>query len=399
MLYRKNQKNGEDLSQLGFGCMRFPRKGLGIDITRAAEMVHASIERGVNYFDTAYMYPGSEDALGRILSGQWREKVNIATKMPCFFVRSASDFDKFFNEQLKRLQTDYIDYYMLHSIFDFNYYDKMRELGIDDWLQKEKDRGRIKNIGFSFHGRSDDFIKIIDAYDWGFCMIQYNYLDENYQAGVTGLKYAYAKHIPVIAMEPLRGGVLAAKLPDAAMREFHAINKERTAAGWALRWLWNQPEVTVVLSGMNNQAQTLENIAAASEAQANIMAEQELEAVKKVTRIMLANIRVNCTGCNYCLPCPANVDIPAAFSRYNEGAIAGKFEARAQYMISSGIFAASPQFASQCKKCGKCEKLCPQHIKIMRELHNAEKYLEPFWLKAAVKIARRFTRIKNNKKF
>ena len=393
MLYRKNQ-NGGDLSQLGFGCMRFPRKGVGIDIAKSAEMVHSAIEKGVNYFDTAYMYPGSEDALGRILSKEMRGKINIATKMPCFFVRSSSDFDKYFNEQLKRLQTDYIDYYMLHSIFDFNYYDKMRGLGINEWLEKEKERGRIKNTGFSYHGRSDEFIKIIDEYDWNFCMIQYNYLDENYQAGKTGLKYAHGKNIPVIAMEPLRGGTLASKMPDSALREFNNINKERTPAEWALRWLWNQPEVTVVLSGMGSQAQVSENIAAASDAQVGMMTEPELEAIKNVTQIMRSNIRVNCTGCNYCMPCPASVDIPSAFSRYNESAMVGKLEALMQYIMTAGVFAASPQFASQCVKCGKCEKLCPQHINIMRELENAAKYFEPFWVKAAVSLARRFTKIK-----
>jgi predicted aldo/keto reductase-like oxidoreductase len=394
MLYRKNQRNGEDLSQLGYGCMRFPRKGLGVDIARSAEIVHSSIERGMNYFDTAYIYPGSEDALGKILAGGWREKVNIATKMPLFLVRSTSDFDKFFTEQLKRLQTGYIDYYMLHMLTDFNYFDKLRALGIEGWLKKEKERGRIKNIGFSFHGRYDEFERIIDAYDWEFCMIQYNYLDENYQAGAAGLKYAYAKNIPVIAMEPLRGGTLAVKLPEAVMREFNAADiadKKRTPAGWALRWLWNQPEVAVVLSGMSSEEQVAENIAAACEAQVDMMTDEELQVIEKVKRIMLANIKVHCTGCNYCLPCPFGVDIPSAFSRYNEGAMVGKLNTRVSYIMTAGILSQSPQFASQCKKCGKCEPLCPQNIEIMRELDNAKKYLEPFWAKPAAKIARRFT--------
>lgn len=391
MLYRKNQRNGDDLSQLGFGCMRFPRKGMGIDISRSAEIAHAAIERGVNYFDTAYIYPGSEEALGKILAGEWRAKVKIATKMPLFLIRSTSDFDKFFAESLKRLKTDYIDYYLLHMLLDFSYYDKLRSLGIEDWLQKEKERGRIKNIGFSFHGRFDEFVKITDAYDWEFCMIQYNYLDETFQAGVAGLKYAHVKNIPVIAMEPLRGGLLAANLPETAMRAFHAVNKERTPASWALRWLWNQPEVNVVLSGMNSEAQVFENITAASESKAGMMTNEELQAIAKVTQIMLANIKVNCTGCNYCMPCPAGVDIPSAFSRYNDGAMVGKFKTSMSYIMSAGILAASPQFASQCKKCGKCEKNCPQRIEIMRELDNAAKYLEPFWVKPVSKIARMFT--------
>ena len=396
MIYRKNQKNGEELSQLGFGCMRFPRKGAGIDIAKSADIVHASIERGVNYFDTAYIYPGNEDALGKILKGEWREKVNIATKMPLFLVRSGKDFDKFFAEQLKRLRTDYIDYYLLHSLFDFDYYDKLRSIGINDWLQKEKERGRIRDIGFSFHGRSDEFMKIIDAYDWEFCMIQYNYLDENYQAGAAGLKYAYSKDIPVMIMEPLRGGTLAVNLPDAAMREFEAVETAlglngRTPAGWALRWLWNQPEVTLALVGMNSAEQAFENIAAASEASIGMMSSKELEAVRKVTQIMLGNIRIHCTSCNYCVPCPVGIDIPTVFSRYNEMGLSGKMSARLQHIASAGIMPTSPRFISQCTKCGKCEKICPQHIKIIDELANASKVLEPFWAKPLAKIARKFT--------
>jgi len=396
MIYRKNQRNGEELSQLGFGCMRFPRKGTAIDILKSADIVHASIERGVNYFDTAYIYTGSEDALGKILAGGWREKVNIATKMPLFLVRSGRDFDKFFTEQLKRLQTDYVDYYMLHCLFDFDYYDKLRSLGVDEWLQKEKERGRIRNIGFSFHGRSDEFMKIIDAYDWEFCMIQYNYLDENYQAGKAGLKYAHSKDIPVMIMEPLRGGTLAVNLPDAAMRELKAVDtaldlKNRTPAGWALRWLWNHPEVTLALVGMNSAEQAFENIAAASEAGVGMMSSDELEAVKKVTQVMHANIKVHCTSCNYCLPCPAGIDIPSVFSRYNEMGLSGKMSARVHHIASSGIMPSSPRFISQCAKCGKCEKVCPQHIKIIDELTNAAKTLEPFWAKPLAKIARKFT--------
>ena len=394
MIYRKNKKNGEELSQLGFGCMRFPRKGIGIDIAKSADIVHASIERGVNYFDTAYIYSGSEETLGKILKGGWREKINISTKMPLFLIRSVKDFDKFFDEQLNRLQTDYIDYYLLHSLFDFDYYDKLRSLGINEWLQKEKERGRICNIGFSFHGKSDEFTKIIDAHDWELCMIQYNYLDEYYQAGVAGLKYAHSKDIPVVVMEPLRGGTLAVKLPNAAMRELEAVDaalglQGRTPAGWALRWLWNQPEVTLALVGMNSAEQAFENIAAANEAEVGMMSETELEAIKKVTQIMRANILIHCTGCNYCLPCPAGIDIPSVFSRYNETGLSGKSSAYIHHIAAAGIIPKSTQFISQCDKCGKCEKVCPQHIKIIDELTNAAKVLEPRWAKMVGRIARK----------
>jgi len=391
MLYRTNQKNGDNLSQLGFGCMRFPRKGVGIDIKRSAEMVRSAIEKGVNYFDTAYVYPGSENALGEILSGGLREKVYIATKMPLFLVRSEKDFDKFFSQQLERLKTGYIDYYMLHMLTDFEYFDKLRSLGIEDWIKKEKQSGRIKNIGFSFHGRYDSFVKIIDAYDWDFCMMQYNYLDENHQAGTAGLEYANSKGLPVIIMEPLRGGILAAKLPDAAIKEFHAVNKDRTPAEWGLRWVWNHPEATVVLSGMSSEEQTEQNIKTACDAKTGDMTEEELNAIKKVDAIIKAKIKVNCTGCSYCMPCPANVDIPEAFSRYNEGVLLSRMHIIISYMMSAGVLAEKPGFASQCVKCGKCEKHCPQEIKIIETLEAARKYLEPFWVKAGAKVMRKFT--------
>ncbi|MCL2771880.1 MAG: aldo/keto reductase [Oscillospiraceae bacterium] len=391
MLYRENQRNGDKLSQLGFGCMRLPRKGVGIDISRSADMVHSAIEKGVNYFDTAYVYPGSENALGQILSGGWREKVNIATKMPLFLVRSANDFDKFFSQQLEHLKTGFIDYYLLHMLTDFEYFDKLRSLGIEDWIKKEKASGRIRNMGFSFHGRYDSFAKIIDAYDWDFCMIQYNYLDENHQAGTAGLKYANSKNLPVIIMEPLRGGKLAAGLPDEAMREFRAVNNDRTPADWGLRWVWNHPEATVVLSGMNSETQCEQNIATASEVAANSMTEEESEAVKKVTAIMKSKIKINCTGCGYCMPCPHSVDIPGTFSSYSNSYIFDRMHIITNYMMTTGVLAEKPGFASQCKKCGKCEKHCPQNIKIMDELENASKYLEPFWVKAAAKVMRRFT--------
>jgi len=391
MIYRENPKNGDKLSQLGFGCMRFPRKGPGIDVKRSADMVRSAIEKGVNYFDTAHIYPGSEAALGQILSGGWREKINIATKMPLFLVRSEKDFDKFFAQQLERLKTDYIDYYMLHMLTDFEYFDKIRSLGIEDWIKKEKNSGRIKNMGFSFHGQYNSFAKIIDAYDWDFCMIQYNYLDENHQAGTAGLKYAHSKGVPIIAMEPLRGGILVNGLPEIAKREFKSVDKERTPADWGLRWVLNCPEITVALSGMSSEEHTELNIKTASESQAGSMTGAELKAVEKVVGIMQEKIKVHCTGCGYCMPCPAGVDIPEALSRYNEGALLSRLHIITHYMMSAGVLAEKPQFSSQCIKCGKCENHCPQGIKIIEELAKARKYLEPFWVKGTAKIMRRFT--------
>jgi len=391
VIYRENQKNGDSLSQLGFGCMRLPKKGMSIDISRSAEMIHSAIEAGVNYFDTAYIYPGSENALGQILSGGWRERVNIATKMPLFLVRGEKDFEKFFAQQLLRLKTERIDYYMLHMLTDFEYFDKLRSLGIEDWIKQKKADGQIKNIGFSFHGRYDSFVEIINAYDWDFCMIQYNYLDENHQAGTAGLKYAHEKGVPVMVMEPLRGGILASGLPEPAKKEFCAIEPERTPADWGLRWVLNHPEVNVVLSGMGSLEQTKQNIQTASEAKIGGMSHEELEAISRVVGIMKANIKVECTGCGYCMPCPAGVDIPEAFSRYNEGSLLGRMHVITSYMMSSGVLSKKPAFASQCVKCGKCETHCPQGIKITDELAKAKKYLQPFWVRSAAKLMRRFT--------
>ena len=391
MLYREDQKNGGSLSQLGFGCMRFPRKGVAIDLGKSAEMVKLAIESGVNYFDTAYIYPGNEAALGQILSGGLREKVNIATKMPLFLVRSEKDFDKFFAQSLENLKTDHIDYYMLHMLTDFGYFDKVRSLGATEWMTKEKERGRAKNMGFSFHGSYASFTKIIDAYPWDFCMIQYNYLDENHQAGTAGLKYAHSKGLPVIVMEPLRGGKLASGLPEVAKREFLAVEAERTPADWALRWILNHPEVNVVLSGMGRPEELVQNIETASIAKAGAMSAEELAAVAKVAQIMRANIKTECTGCGYCMPCPAGVDIPEAFSRLNEGVLLKRFHIIKNYMMSAGVLAEKPGFASQCKKCGKCERHCPQGIKIMETLVEARKYLQPFWVKAVAALLRGFT--------
>jgi len=374
--------------------MRLPRKnaGTGIDIKRSAELVQAAIDGGVNFFDTAYVYPGSENALGQILAGgNLREKINLATKMPLFVVRSGKDFDKYFAAQTERLKTDYIDYYMLHMLTDFEYYAKARSLGAEDWIKKEKSSGRIKNIGFSFHGSYNSFVEIINAYDWDFCMIQHNYLDEYHQAGTAGLKYAHSKNLPVIIMEPLRGGKLASGLPETATNELRAADKNRTPAEWALRWLWNLPEVTVVLSGMNSAEQMSQNIQTAGDAQIGAMTREELETIGKVTGIIKKNIKVNCTGCGYCMPCPANVDIPETLSRYNESILTKRLHTITQYMMSAGVLAEKPQFASQCALCGKCEKHCPQEIKIMDELARASKYLEPFWVKSGAKIIRRFT--------
>lgn len=391
MLYRPNPKNGDMLSQLGFGCMRLPRKGVSIDLARSADLIHAAIEQGVNYFDTAYIYPGSEAALGRALAGGWRERVNLATKMPVYLIRSPADFPKFFGQQLDRLGTERIDYYLLHMLTSLEQYEGLRALGVEAWAQAEKKRGRIRSLGFSFHGSRDSFRRIVDAYPWDFCMIQYNYLDEEYQAGAAGLRYAHAKGLPVIVMEPLRGGKLAAGLPGSVLRAFRQAREDRSPADWGLRWVLNHPEVTTVLSGMNSRQQVDENIRTASDASADSLSETELAALGKAASILKAGIKVNCTGCGYCLPCPAGVDIPHCLSRYNDSMTYSRLRNRSHYMMAAGVIPAKPSYASQCRRCGRCERHCPQGIGIMDALADAAEYLEPFWMKPAARIVRRFT--------
>ena len=392
MIYRENPKNGDKLSQLGFGCMRLPRKGTSIDMAASTKMIHSAIENGVNYFDTAYIYPGSEVALGQILSGEWRKKVYIATKLPVIITRTAEDIDKYFNKQLERLNTDYIDYYLTHMLTRLADFEKIKNFGIEDWIAKQKNNGKIRNIGFSFHGTKEEFKKIVDAYDWDFCLIQFNYLDENHQAGLEGLRYAHAKGMPVMIMEPLRGGKLANGLPQKALKEFHAVDSSRSAADWGLRWVWNHPEVTLLLSGMNTQTQIDENIRLASEVNPLSLTDKDLDAYKKVYNCMRESIKVNCTSCGYCIPCPAGINIPNVFSNYNEYFMEKRMETLGQYMVSTGISPENPAYASLCKRCGKCEKHCPQNIKIMDTLQDAVKVLEPFWLKPIAKLARRFTK-------
>lgn len=386
MNYRLNPKNGDKLSALAYGCMRFPS-----DEKLAEKQVVYAIEQGVNYFDTAYIYPGSEATLGRILSKGYRDKIKLATKLPHYLVRKPADMEKLFQTQLERLQTDRIDYYMMHMLMDLKDWTRLVDFGVLAWIEEKKKNGQIINLGFSFHGGKKAFIDIIDAYDWDFCMIQYNYLDENHQAGTAGLKYAHEKGLPIIVMEPLRGGKLANGLPEQAVREFKAVKPDRSPAEWGLRWVLDHPEVTVVISGMNAEAQVDENIRMASEAKAGAFTPVEHEAIKKAVDIMRASIKVGCTGCGYCMPCPAGVDIPAAFYSYNDVAIIGRMHTIVMHMLQSGIAPKAPTFARQCKRCGKCEKHCPQEIKIMDELEQAAKAVEPAWVKPVARIAKVFT--------
>lgn len=389
MQYRKD-KRGEDLSLLGYGCMRFTTRGRSIDLDKAEQEIMAAYRAGVNYYDTAYIYPGSEVALGQILAKNGiREKVKIATKLPQYMIASRAALDKYFEEQLKRLRTDYIDYYLMHHLTDLHQWQRLKEAGILDWIRDKKETKAIHQIGFSFHGNTEMFLKILADYDWDFCQIQYNYLDEVSQAGRRGLQAAAARRIPVIIMEPLRGGRLVNALPEKAKKAIAQHPHGWSAAEWGLRWLYNQPEVTVVLSGMNSVAMVEENCRIASEAPAESWTRAEFDFIEEIKKEINAKEKVGCTGCRYCMPCPKGVDIPGAFRCWNAMFTEGKYGGRRQYIQSVGL-TKEPAFASQCVDCGKCESHCPQNLPIRELLKEADKALRPLPYKIGINVARKF---------
>lgn len=391
MQYRKDKK-GDDLSLLGYGCMRFTRKGTSIDLDKAEAEVMEAIRLGVNYFDTAYIYPGSEVALGEILArNHCREQVKIATKLPHYMMKSVEKAEKLFQEQLRRLQTDYVDYYLMHMLSDIGTWGNLKKMGIQQWIEGKLHSGQIRNIGFSYHGSSSMFKELVDAYDWDFCQIQYNYMDEFSQAGRDGLWHASEKGLPVIVMEPLRGGRLVNLLPPAAKKRFAEDPKGRTPAEMAFKWLYDQPEVTCVLSGMNSLEMVRENVKTACESLAGCLTEEDRELIEAVKKEIQHTVKVGCTGCGYCMPCPAGVDIPLAFRSYNAVYTEGKSSAKHDYRFTA--MRKTPAGASQCVGCGKCERHCPQQIPIRQELKNAARELEGLEYKAirlGVKLFRLF---------
>lgn len=375
MQYRKN-KSGEDISLLGFGCMRFTRKGGGIDLDKAEKEIRLALEGGVNYFDTAYIYPGSEAALGEIFRRiGCREKIQIATKLPHYLIKSMDGIEKTFKEELKRLQTDYIDYYLMHMLTDVETWEKLKKLGIEQWIDDKKKSGKIRHIGFSYHGHTDMFCRLVDAYDWDFTQIQYNYMDEHSQAGRRGLKYAAEKGIPVIIMEGLRGGKLVDLLPESAKKLIAGHEPKRSPAEWAFRWLYTQPEVTCVLSGMNSCEMVTENLRIADETKVGDFTEEDFALIEKVKKEIQKTVKVGCTGCGYCMPCPMGVDIPETFRCYNNYYAEGKGAAKREYMQCT-LFRKDHSNASGCIGCGKCETHCPQQIPIRKELKEAAARLE-----------------------
>ena len=389
MQYRKD-KYGESLSVLGYGCMRFSRKGAGIDIDKTEKEILEAYRAGVNYYDTAYIYPGSETALGEILARNGiRDKVNIATKLPQYMVKNRNSAEKYFAEELSRLRTDRVDYYLMHMLTDVSQWERLKGLGIIDWIEEKKASGLIRNIGFSYHGDTAKFLKILEDYDWDFCQIQYNYLDETSQAGVAGLKAAAERGIPVIIMEPLRGGKLVNLLPEGAKKAISDNARGWTPAQWGLRWLYNQPEVTVVLSGMNSLEMVRENVATASESKVGDFTQEDFALIDEVRHQIRLKEKVGCTGCGYCMPCPKGVNIPGIFRCYNTMYAESKFSGRFQFAQTVGL-TREPAFASQCVQCGKCEKHCPQGLPIREKLKEADKALRPLPFRLAIAAARSF---------
>ena len=378
MLYRKFGKTNEMVSTLGFGCMRLPLLGEGdptkIDEDKAITLIRYAIDQGVNYIDTAYPYHGidmgkggkSEPLVAKALKDGYREKVKLATKLPSWLIKKREDMDKYLNEQLQRLNTKTIDFYLVHGI-DSSTWPQLKKAGIAEFLDQAINDGKIKYAGFSFHDNVELFKEIVDYYDWSFCQIQHNYLDENFQAGTEGLKYAAKKGLGVTIMEPLRGGKLV-NVPEDVKDIFNQSEIKRTPAAWGLGWILNHPEVSVVLSGMNEMEQVSENIKIAGETQANSFTEKELAVIEKAKKSFVKKIKVNCTACGYCMPCPEGVQIPRNFSAYNDYYMFGKSDTYNRFEPK--------QKASNCIECGKCEEHCPQSIQIPKELKKVKELFE-----------------------
>jgi len=369
MQYRKD-RYGNPVSVLGYGCMRFPS-----DAKDTERQILAAIEGGVNYFDTAYIYGNSEATLGEILERNGvRDKVKIATKLPHYLIRNAASLEKLFREQLRRLRTDHVDYYLMHMLTDTSAWEKLKGMGIEDWIAEKKASGAIGQIGFSYHGGTETFCRLLDAYDWDFCQIQYNYMDEHSQAGRAGLMRAWEKGVPVVIMEPLRGGKLA-RLPDAAQKIMDEYPVRKSPAEWAFSWLFDQKQVYCVLSGMNSDEMVAQNIETASRVTPGSLTEEDRAMLREVASAINAKMKVGCTGCRYCMPCPHHVDIPGTFAAYNRLASEGWFGGMKDYFMTTAL-RKEPTKASNCVGCGACETHCPQGIPIRKELQNAKRALE-----------------------
>jgi len=385
MLYRKLGKSGLNVSILGFGAMRLPIQGGSqspldrfnpnklVDEEETIKMIEYAIGQGVNYFDTAYIYHGgkSELALGKALKGH-RHKVILATKLPVMQITRREDFDRFLDEQLKRLDTDDLDVHLLHGLRR-QAWAQMKELGVLKFLDQIQSDGRVRSVGFSFHDDVRIFKEIVDSYDWMLCQIQYNYYDEDYQAGREGLTYAVSKGLGVVVMEPLRGGKLTSPIPEEIQALWDSAEVKRTPAEWGLRWVWNHSEVSVVLSGMSSMNQVMENIKLANDGNPHSLSRKELSLIHRVKETYQKMLKIDCTGCAYCMPCEKGVSVPAIFSMYNDLFV---FKAATDVNVIFYNMMLSPeQRASNCTECGECEEKCPQQIKIREGLKAVHKAL------------------------
>lgn len=370
MYKRRMGKLPVEVSLLGFGCMRLPTLDNGeIDEKEALKIIHYAMDNGVNYLDTAYNYHGgtSESLVGKAIQGR---DVHVATKLPLWLVEDLGDAEKIFAEQLENLGTKQIDFYLLHAL-NLEFWKKAKRLKVLEFLEECREKGLIKYLGFSFHDSLQVFQEIVDGYTWDFCQIQYNYMDENYQAGVAGLRYAVKQGLGVIVMEPLRGGRLVRNIPKEIENVFSQAPKKRTPAEWAFRWVANHGEVSLILSGMGSLKEVQENMATMKEAQANSLSLEELAVINSAKEFYNDRLQVKCTDCKYCLPCPEGVDIPRIFDLYNNASIYNTFSTERQ---SYAFLIEKAQDAGHCVACGQCEDVCPQNLKIidtLQKAHNA----------------------------
>jgi len=365
MIYRTLA--GEKVSQLGFGAMRLPQSGGQIDEKEAIRMIHHAIDSGINYVDTAWVYHNgtSEALVGKALKGGYRQKSFVATKSPVWLIKKDEDFEEYLDKQLAALDVDCIDFYLLHALNSWSWGVCQQHNAIE-FGERMKRKGKIRHFGFSFHDALPVFKTIVDAYDWEFCQIQYNYLDRSEQAGLEGLNYARAKNIDVIVMEPLRGGNLVAPVPAEVTELWKKAAKQRSAVEWALGWIFDKKDLSLVLSGMSTMDQLTENLEIANTAEPGSFSQAELTLIDETERLYRKNIRIGCTGCRYCMPCPSGVDIPRNFAVWNEYYMFGKSEnARGAWNWID-----APVRADKCTECGNCVSHCPQQLAIPGELKN-----------------------------
>lgn len=391
MQNRLIRKTGDEVSPLGFGAMRLPLKNGKIDRNKAKEQIYYAIDNGINFIDTAYLYGDSEKFLGEVLQGEYKDKVKICTKLPSINVRKYEDMEKFLDIQLQRLQRDHIDYYLIHSV-DLKTINRLLKRDLIKFLDKAKREGKVRHAGFSYHGPKEEFEQVIDAYEWDVVMVQYNYFDENVQASTEGIEYAASKGMGVFVMEPLKGGILAGKMPEEAEGIFKKADSSKTTAQWALQWVLNNRNISCVFSGMNSMEQIEDNIAIANRTTPFSMTFEEMETVELVKRVMRNSLKINCSTCGYCMPCPQGVNIPECLKIYNEkylfdhkGLINTSFIDYYQYV--GGIMGQAGN-AGLCNGCGKCLRKCPQKLDIISELKKVKREFELPGLKYILPVAK-----------